>query len=281
MKKYTLPVIMLFLSLGCNNTDGNNINENLPARELYNVSYGNNAEQLMDIYLPAGRTDNTKTIILVHGGGWSGGSKSDFNYVVPVLKAQFPDYAIVNMNYRLGTAQSPGFPKQIQDIELLISHLKTSDYQISDKYAFIGASAGAHLSLLYSYYHDPNHEVKAVCSIVGPTDFTDPAYTNNPLFQYGLMALVGNVNYQQHPEVYIEVSPTAHVTSQSPPTIMFYGGQDPLIPASQATRLKEKLDDAGVYNEYNLYPYGGHGNWNLQTMADFQTKLVAFLKNHF
>jgi acetyl esterase/lipase len=271
----------MFLTLGCNQSDGNNSNPNLPARDLFNIKYGSNIEQVMDVYLPAGRTNSTKTIILLHGGGWSGGSKSELNYVVPILKAQFPTYAIVNMNYRLGTAQSPGFPKQIQDIETMISFLKNSDYQISNQYAFIGASAGAHLALLYSYRHDSNHEVKAVCSIVGPTDFTDPAYTSNPLFQYGLMALVGNVNYQQHPEVYIEVSPTAHVTAQSPPTIMFYGGQDPLIPATQGSRLKDKLDAAGVYNDFSLYPNGGHGNWNQQTMVDFQSKLIAFLKNHF
>lgn len=159
--------------------------------------------------------------------------------------------------------------------------LKAGDYQIDNRYGFIGASAGAHLSLLYAYKYDTAHEVRAVCSIVGPTDFTDPAYTNNPLFQYGLTALVGNVSYAANPEIFIEASPRTHVSASSPATIQFNGGQDPLIPVSQATRLKEKLDLNGVYNEFHLYPNGGHGNWDAPTLLDFQTKMVAFFNARF
>ncbi len=281
MKIATIPMILLLLNSGCNQADNEATGQILPAQEILNVSYGSDPEQKMDVYLPQGRNSETKVFVLVHGGGWSGGSRSDFSYVIPILKLQFPHHAIVNMDYRLGTMQSPGFPKQIQDIETLVSFLKSSDYSIANEYAFIGASAGAHLSLLYSYHYDPAHEVKAVCSIVGPTDFTDPVYTGNPMFQYGLLALVGNANYQQNPEIFIEVSPATHVSAQSPPTIMFYGGQDPLIPVSQGTRLRDKLTDAGVYNEFYLYSNGGHGNWNAQIMADFQQKLTAFLQDKF
>jgi len=283
MKKYSLPLILLFLTFGCNKSPENNPEEytSLPAQNSLNISYGNDAQQIMDIYLPAGRNVNTKVIILVHGGGWSGGSKTDFDYFVPTLKAEFPSHAIVNMNYRLATASSPGFPKQIQDIEKLVQHLKASDYSISSDYAFIGASAGAHLSMLYAYHYDPDDDVKAVCSIVGPTDFTDPSYTGNPLYEYGLTALVGNVTFQSNPEIFIEVSPRTHVTAYSPPTIMFHGGQDPLIPATQGPRLKEKLDEFNVYNELYIYPNGGHGNWDAVTMADFSTKLIAFLQAKF
>ncbi|HEX9979035.1 MAG TPA: alpha/beta hydrolase [Flavobacterium sp.] len=284
MKTSTIPMLLMFIALGCNQSEenaSNNQNPNLPAQDILNVAYGNDAEQKMDIYLPAARNIDTKVIILVHGGGWSGGSKADFNYVIPTLKLNFPEHAIVNMNYRLGTTSSPGFPKQIQDIEKLVQHLKNSDYSISEDYAFIGASAGAHLSMLYAYHYDPGHDVKAVASIVGPTDFTDPVYTGNPLYQYGLLPLVGNVNYQQNPEVFIEVSPATHVSAQSPATIMFYGGQDPLVPATQAPRLKEKLDQFGVYNEMYIYANGGHGNWDIQTMADFTAKLITFLHDRF
>ncbi|HEY0090843.1 MAG TPA: alpha/beta hydrolase [Flavobacterium sp.] len=281
MKKFSIPVLSMFLALGCNKTDENNTSTAVAAQQMFNVSYGADAEQIMDIYLPAGRDASTKTIILVHGGGWTGGSKADFAYFIPTLKSDFPDHAIVNINYRLATLDSPGYPKQIQDIEQVVAHLKSADYNISDDYAFIGASAGAHLSMLYAYNFDTSNDVKAVCSIVGPTDFTDPAYTDNPLFQNGLTYLVGNETWQDSPEIFIEVSPITHVTAQSPPTIMFYGGLDPLIPASQSPRLKERLDDFGVYNEWYLYANGGHGNWDPLTMLDFTTKLTAFLRAKF
>jgi acetyl esterase/lipase len=281
MKLHNIPALCLFLTLGCNQSTESSANKNLPAQDKPNTAYGNDAQQKMDIYLPAGRDENTRTIILLHGGGWSGGSKSDLAYFVPMLKSQFPNHAIVNMNYRLGTSASPGFPKQIQDIEKAIAHLQNSNYDISNEYAFIGASAGAHLGLLYAYHHDPKREVKAVVSIVGPADFSDPAYTGNPLFQFGLSSLIGYVNVQQNPEVYLEVSPATHVSAQSPPTAMFYGGQDQLIPASQGPRLKAKLDEYNVYNELHFYPNGGHGNWNSTINADFQAKLIAFLKQRF
>lgn len=272
-----LPIIMLFFNAGCKEV--RQPEKILPARELINVSYGNDPEQKMDVYLPAGRDESTKVFILVHGGGWSGGSKSDLNYVIPLLKEHFPNHAIVNINYRLATMQSPAFPKQVQDIEKVIRHLKDSDYSISTDYAFIGTSAGAHLALLYSYRHDTEHDVKAVCSIVGPTDFTDPFYTSHPYYNYAALYLFGDIS--NHQEAAIGISPALHVSPKSPATIMFYGGQDPLIPASQADRLKKKLDAHNVYNEYYLYSNGGHGNWNTQVMNDFREKLVAFFEVRF
>ena len=37
----------------------------------------------MDIYLPANRSVTaTKVIIMIHGGGWTGGDKADFNVMI-------------------------------------------------------------------------------------------------------------------------------------------------------------------------------------------------------
>lgn len=275
--RYCASLLLLFLLIGCNDEN----EPSLAAETRMGVSYGSDAEQKFDIYLPAGRDERTKVIIMVHGGGWTSGSRSDFNYFIPTLRSEFPDHAIVTMDYRLATATSPGYPKQIEDITLLINHLKSDDYAISDDFAMIGTSAGAHLSMLYAYGHDDAGDVKAVASIVGPTDFTDPAYTSNPLYAQGLYYLVGNVTYQQNPQLYAEVSPRTHVSTQSPPTILFYGGQDPLVPASQSVRLQQRLDEFGVYNEHNLYVNGGHGDWDAATMLDFQGKLIAFLRSNF
>ena len=281
MKFFMTPLFVFFLSFGCNDNTDNTAVATLPASNLKNVSYGSDPEQIMDVYLPAGRTSSTKVFVLVHGGAWSGGSKEDFAYVIPMLQLQFPNYAFVNLEYRLATLSSPGFPKQIQDIEKMISFLKSSSYNVSSDYAFIGASAGAHLSMLYSYKYDADDSVKAVCSVVGPTDFTDPSYTQNPIFAQGLTYLIGPADYNVNPAPFIAVSPVTHVDAQSPPTILFYGGQDPLIPATQGPRLKEKLDDAGVYNEFYIYANGGHGNWDAATTLDFQSKLSNFLQLHF
>lgn len=249
---------------------------------LTDVSYGPDAQQRMDIYLPSNRSSqNTKVFILIHGGGWSAGSKADFNDAFNFLKARYPQCAIANLEYRLATTSSPAYPKQINDIQLAIQKLKTGNYNISEKYCMFGSSAGGHLAMLYSYSFDPSHHVKAVCNSVGPADFTDPSYINNPLYLYGLSSLVGTQTYQQNPALYAEVSPALKVTATSPKTISFYGDQDPLIPATQGGRLHEKLNQFGVYNEFTLYAGEGHGGWNAVNNLDYLQKIIAFINNHF
>lgn len=233
----------------------------------------------MDIYLPANRNKGTKVIILLHGGGWSGGSKVQLNYLIPIVQAEFPQHAIVNMDYRLASFDSPAFPKQLEDIEKAIAFIQDSDYNIGTEYAFIGLSAGAHLAMLHSYKNNGNHTINAVCSIVGPTDFTDPFYVRHPYYHYAAMYLLGNSKNDN--EAILGISPTNYINPKSPATLLFYGGKDPVVPQSQATRLKAKLDENGVYNEYYLYKDGGHSNWNAKAMDTFRQKLVAFLKNRF
>lgn len=276
MKKNVILLFLIGFLWSCSSSDDNSQYDNNVALELANVAYGTDERQVMDVYLPAGRDEDTKVIILIHGGAWVGGSKEDFAYAVPLIRSQFPDHAIVNINYRLATPESPAYPKQIDDIKDVIQHLENNGYNISDDYAFIGASAGAHLAMLYSYAFDTDNDVKAVCNIVGPADFTDPAYTSNPLYNYAAINLTGSNNPSQ--SLIEEVSPITHITSQSPPTIMFYGGQDPLIPSSQGPLLRDALTEAGVYNEYNFYPDGGHGDWNQIIMAEVYNKMTTFLQ---
>lgn len=279
----SLFALLLAVAFACSPSD----DELETSREqtLLNVQYGEHERNRADIYLPAGRSAaTTKVFILIHGGGWVEGDKSSMTDFVNLLKQDFPDHAYVNMNYRLATTGSPGFPKQTDDIAQLIAFLKRSNYNISNEYAMVGASAGAHLSLLYSYAFDPNHEVKAVCNVVGPVDFTDPAYVSG---NYQLVALlvfpnlVGNYQYATNPEKFIEVSPALRADENSPPTISFYGELDPLIPPSQHTRFMERLTAQGVVHQSTLYPGVGHGDFTVTQYLDLQEKVVVFFNTHF
>jgi acetyl esterase/lipase len=282
MKKLLLlPLLLLFLTTGCSSDDDKNSDSTAPlaAEELFNVAYGSHNQQKMDVYLPENRTDDTKVIILVHGGSWVAGQKEDMNFIIPTIKSEFPNHAIVNMNYRLASAQNPAYPMQVDDIKSVIEHLEESDYTVSDDYAFIGISAGGHLSMLYSYKYDTDNDVKAVVNIVGPADFTDPAYAEHPLYQQSAITLLGTANPTA--EQIEALNPVAHITAQAPPTLSFFGGQDPLIPSTQGPLLKAALDEAGVYNEYNFYPDGGHGDWNIQIMQEVFDKTITFLSDRF
>ena len=48
------------------------------AVEDFDISYGNNELQTYDLFLPAGRSSaTTDLVLLIHGGSWISGDKSD------------------------------------------------------------------------------------------------------------------------------------------------------------------------------------------------------------
>lgn len=272
-------VVLISLTFSCSSdTDSSQATDFSQEKSLYNLSYGSTNQQVFDLYLPANRNPNTtKTLILIHGGGWTSGDKADMNYVVNIIKQYLPNYAIANINYRLATVGNPAFPMQINDIESIVSKLKNENYGISNQFGFIGVSAGAHLSLLYAYAYNP--DVKIVCSIVGPTDFNDINYTSNP-FMVDMFQGVTGVNYATNPSYYNQISPVYRATANAQPTIMLYGNADPLIPTTQGQSLHNKLNQLGVYNEFYLYN-GGHGDWSIPDQLDAYGKLVTFIQNKF
>ncbi|MAZ27315.1 MAG: alpha/beta hydrolase [Cytophagaceae bacterium] len=247
------------------------------------VSYGDDAQEAYDIYLPANRsTSKTKVIILIHGGAWIEGDKENMAYIIPTIRQQLPDHAIVNMNYVLASPPyTPAFPNQFEDVQAVIKQLtdQSTELGIKPQFALIGASAGAHLSLQYDYVYDVDDQVKMVASIVGPTNLADAFYSQNPDFALALPFMVNANAYPDGTDLARAVSPAYNVSTQSSPTIMFYGNQDPLVPVSNPVFLKNKLDAASVENKYTLYE-GGHGDWSTEDQLDMQAQLFAFIKAH-
>ncbi|KAB8152267.1 alpha/beta hydrolase fold domain-containing protein [Kordia sp. TARA_039_SRF] len=251
----------------------------IAATTLLDVSYGADVNQKYDIYLPQNRTLDTKVIILVHGGGWTSGDKSDMSSFVELIQNDLPQYAIVNINYRLANDTTSPFPMQLEDITMIINDLKSrnEEYIISEAYAFLGTSAGGHLSLLWSYAYDTQANVKMVASIVGPTNLADEAYLNtaDPIIQ-GYIDVLGSEVVIPFLETY---SPFHQVTAAAPPTALFYGGQDPLIPNSQGSDLSNRLTQLGVTHEFTFYPEEGHG-WTGVNAIDTWVKFIEFVEEH-
>jgi acetyl esterase/lipase len=282
--KYTLLVLFISLEIfSCSEddftTNNTEVTTSLEFRQELNVSYGSDSDQVFDIYLPENRTLETKVMILVHGGGWTSGDKSSMDDFKDIMLQDLPNIAIVNINYRLADPDNQPYPMQIDDITTIVNVLKTNqnDYVISNDIGFLGTSAGAHLSMLWSYAFDTDDNVQMVASIVGPTNFTDPAYTENedPVLQeiinvFGINASTANLE---------ELSPYHQATPTAPPTILFYGGEDPLIPTSQGVDMEAKLSELGVTHQFTLYPNAGHG-WVGPELLDTWSKLKAFTETH-
>jgi len=245
---------------------------------MLNVSYGTNAQQKMDVYLPATRnTTTTKVMIMIHGGGWNTGDKADFNEYVDSLKKREPSYAIFNINYRL--ANTPDiFPAQEQDVKAAVEFIynQRQGYKISDKFVLVGASAGAHLALLQGYKYSTPIKPKAIIDFFGPTDLVD-LYNNpsNPLVQPTLLSVTGGTPTTNN-TLYTQSSPINFVSAQSPPTMILHGGADIIVSLSQSIQLNNKLTIAGVSRDYIFYPTEGHG-WIGANLSDSFNKIQAFL----
>lgn len=267
---------------GCQK-DANDNNSSLPEQTQLNVAYGTDPLQKMDIYLPEGRNSaTTKVIITIHGGAWAQGDKSDFAAYIDTLKSRLPGYAIININYRLSNSTTIFFPTQENDVKAAIEFIysKRSEFNISDKFVLLGASAGGHLALLQAYKYSSPIKIKAVVDFFGPTDITD--LYNNPasiLVPASTIALIVGATPTTNPAIYQQSSPVNFVNAQSPPTIILHGGLDPVVSPNQSIALKNLLQAAGVTHEYVFYATESHG-WTGTNLADSFDKITAFLNTN-
>ncbi len=245
------------------------------------VPYGKDSAQRMDIYLPQVRSVNTtKSIILIHGGGWNGGSKNDFASYIDSFRKRMPDYAIFNLNYRLVNGNHL-FPAQEQDVKTAVDFITgNADRYVINKNGFVllGASAGAHLALLQAYkYNEP--KIQAVIDFFGPTNLTE-MYNNpwHPFVNYALQMVTGTTP-DQDPALFRESSPVTYITSASAPTLIFHGANDPVVDVSQSKLLEKSLKQAEVPHELVVYPGQRHG-WYGSTLTDTFNRIEAFLKKN-
>lgn len=280
---FLLAFAFAVVNFSCSKSDSGNGGGSgtIAEKNETNVAYGTDPLQKMDIYLPANRsTATTKVIILIHGGGWVSGDKTDFTSAnLDTIKKRMPGYAIFNINYRLGALPATNtFPTQELDVKAAVEYIygNRNNYLVSEKFVLMGASAGAHLALLQAYKYTSPVKIKAVVDFFGPTDMV-AMYNDNPGSQLAFAALL-NGTPATNLSMYQQSSPIFFVNAANSPTIILQGGADPLVNATtQSVALKSKLDIAGVTSQYVYYATGGHGDWDVATYTDAYNNIQAFL----
>lgn len=255
-------------------------NQDTTYTQHLNLQYGpaEGNGNLLDLYLPKNHTANTRLIVYVHGGSWKWGSKNDFpKILVSTLTSQ--GYGVVAINYRLLREGKNRFPAQIEDLKNAIAFLttKANTYDYDGKaFALLGVSAGAHLSLLYTYKHDTQKQIKTVMDIVGPTDLTDKVFRDNPSASTTINQFLGDANPQA--PIAIDASPIYHLTKETGvPTIIFHGESDELVNVNQSKELYKKLQALGIQSQLELYP--GETHEMRKSLFSIYTKLGVWLQN--
>ncbi|MBW7676831.1 alpha/beta hydrolase [Chryseobacterium chendengshani] len=276
MNKFRGFLFLILILLGCKEKTVH-LGKEISFDKRMNISYGVDAEQKLDLYIPKRHGQIKNVFIIVHGGGWRGGDKSELTFFTLSLMQKFPESVFANINYRLASSSRFALPNQTDDVGKAISFLeKTLEYKLT--FILLGNSAGGHLSMLYAYKVNTKFKVKAVVNIVGPSDLSDPNFKNYSDYSFVENQLVNPVAPPACISKTTFASPTRSIHDNSPPTISFYGNNDQVIPSSQKSILDSVLSKNSVYNKSFEFS-GGHLDWDKEKNADFLlNKIDVFLK---
>ncbi len=270
--------------------------------EFKNISYGSHAAQVMDIYYPdkaANIKEELGAMVLIHGGGWTAGDKS--NYASLCKEIANRGYIAATINYRMIQDKANAFD-MLEDIDAAIGKLKdktTADGITVKKIATYGDSAGGHLSMLYSFSHINGTDTEAPIPIafcvgrVGPANFQtfvdSGMYTKNDMF--GVLTnltgktIISDQTLEANMEFVKAVSPYWCVSEEIPPTLIAYGAKDDIVPILDGRTLRDKLATVeGISFDYFEFPNSGHGLDNKAdaTMAaDFNNKILEYAEMYF
>lgn len=280
---FFFQVLLFCFIASCNSNEPDPVpNGPQVAKDIQNEAYGSDSRQVLDVYLPAGRSiEKTPLLIYIHGGSWIEGSKEEFLQFRKALSSFLPEYAFVAINYRLFdfSTNANQFPTQEKDVIQAIDFIKskTEEWNVSNTIILAGASAGGHLALLHGYKHQPIGNIRAVVAFFPPTDLTS-LYSSNSFIQFGLNSLLGG-SPQEFPNAYLESSPINYVRSAVVPTIIFHGTSDTVVPIWQSDIFTSKLEDASAIYTYKRIENQGHG-FTESTYSQAFADAADFLKNN-
>ncbi|MDQ8005190.1 MAG: alpha/beta hydrolase [Pedobacter sp.] len=295
MKIILRSVFVVFLSVLITSCKKSN-KEQLEAKTMMNVSYGTSALQNMDVYLPANRTTETKTVVFIHGGSFIGGDKSDYTAIVTELVKR--NFAVVNVNYRLVDGSDLHIRKrsavlvsnQVDDVSSAVDYViaNAGEWQISSsRIAVVGHSAGATLGLLYSYGAKNTGKVKVAVNLAGALDqtFTDiPNYQNLPaqLFEIGYRYTGYEVNVANE-QYYKAISPLYVAnTNQKIPTLNVFPQNNVVAGLPKQDRatfdaFTAKLNQVAVPNKFVQIPGADHSFTTVGSIQLVFVELLAYL----
>jgi acetyl esterase/lipase len=243
-----------------------------------NIAYGKDSDQKMDIYIPENQKKEKDVFIIIHGGGWRGGRKSELTSFTFDLMKRFPKNIFINIDYRLASSTRFAFPNQTDDIKNAMIYLE-NNLKIQPNYILLGNSAGGNLSMLYAYQFDQDKKVKAVINIVGPADLNDPGFKNYVDYSFVEKHLIDPKIVEKGLSLMDFGSPVHWITKNSAPTLSYYGTKDNVVPLSQKKILDSVLNKNKVYHE--SYEFNGnHLDWDKESNPIFLiNKIDLFLKS--
>jgi acetyl esterase len=245
---------------------------------------------LLDLHVPAG-PGPFPAAILVHGGGFDGGSRS--TNVRPLFNVLADaGFAWFSIDYRL--APEARLPEAMGDVNAAVKWVKdhAATYHVDvTKIALIGESAGA---LLVNYAGTHETRVAAVVDIYGPVDYgklalqrrdhperfnmkTIDAHAANGggIHFFGVERLdaAGLAKLQA-------LAPITAVHAGMPPFLCIHGTKDDQVSYEQSPAMCQAMQKVGASCELITVEGGGHGmsTWRELEMQHWKPEMIAWLR---
>lgn len=237
---------------------------------FFNIAYGVGERNVMDIYVPdeAYEKEANGCILFIHGGSWSSGSKEEMLGECVALAND--GYITASMSYTLINEENRdtySVLNVLDEITLAIEAIKSFSDENGlniTKLATSGYSAGAHLSMLYSYSRPEESaiELAFAANKVGPSDFTTEAWGEaGPRIAKMLAGTALTEQYMnegKEKELIELVSPVYYVNENTIPSLLAYGGKDQTVPVGNADSVKKAFEESGAVHDFILFPLSDH-----------------------
>lgn len=251
-----------------------------------------------DLYLPdapLAEGDRRPAIVIIHGGAWIGGRRSQLAYYARNFARR--GYVAFAIEYRR-MPRHP-FPACLHDCKAAVRWLRihADDYGIDPtRIAALGGSAGGHLAAFLAVTGPGDGfegtenlgqpaSVRAAVSIYGAVDLTQfverPGGMGGRVREGYLKDFAGRQGPKRgNPLEW--ASPITYIDRTAAPVMLIHGTRDMLVDHEQSERFHAKMLEAGVDSPLVLVHGRNHGFdflfWR-QRAALFE-KMVAFCNEH-
>ncbi|WP_165223427.1 alpha/beta hydrolase [Aquisphaera insulae] len=223
----------------------------------------------LDLARPASGDGPFPAVICIHGGGFSGGRREDYDDLCRKFARR--GYVAVTIDYRL--APRHRWPAQIHDVKAAVRWVRAhaGEYGIDpEKIAAMGASAGGHLAQFLGVTNDvrefdgdaapgaPSSRVACIAAWAQASDFTR---------EYGVWkgaaeafrGFLGAELTADSRRLHVRASPLFWVTPNAAPSLLVHGTADRDVLFAQSAWIYERLVSAEVDAELVRIEGGGHG----------------------